>query len=146
MQIEPTSLELKAILVKSGWYPARIMDITQCELFLLEIYPIIPVQVKEILQEFLGLNITYSSHRSDYIYTLTIDPVKSNLDKIDRDYYSKRIGSQVYPIGHFGNHDLLIASEDGAIFVVFDNWVCKYGDNFITALENICILQKCDSV
>lgn len=123
-----------------------MIDITGYEPLLLEVYPSIPNQIKDILRQFLGLTISYRSHKSKYVYTLTIHPLESNLDKLDRDYYSKRIGTQIYPLGHFGNHDLLIVSEQGHIFSAFDRWVCKYGDDFMTALENICIIQQCKSL
>ncbi|MDZ4957095.1 hypothetical protein GNF51_15070, partial [Clostridium perfringens] len=129
-------------LKKSGWHSSRNIDISIYE----EAYKSEGYKVSEIIIEFLkkfgGLDIIIPAFRrpesTDKVY---IHPIRA-INGIYRGNvleYEERIGKSIVVIGETQNEQLvLLMDENGEVYVAFDDYLAKIGNNIYEALDTFC--------
>lgn len=139
---------VKGILIKSGWYENRIIDIDPIVSYVNKMGIEYPNKIKQFLQCY-GLLYVKFTTRMGKTEEFNFDPCFAIGDSLNLAYIQDSIeepyggilrGEPVYPIGScFRDNMLIVVCNTGKCFAYTDSCFMKLGDTFEEMLE--CLLE-----
>ncbi|MGE5417110.1 MAG: SUKH-3 domain-containing protein [Acidobacteriota bacterium] len=123
---------VEQLLLNSGWFEGRNVDITDAKEYLTEQGYIINDKAEKFLGEFMLLKISFKNPRNnEYLNTIEIDPRNTGIFKSVIDAYGRHCNCNMIPVADLPQHGMTICiTEQGEFYGGYDDWLLKLGDSF----------------
>jgi hypothetical protein len=124
--------KIKEILIQSGWFENRKIDMSEILHEWIEKKYIITKENIELIESFGLMVVNANNHK------IEINPLKQYFNAETLKEYTDYFGTPLIPIGSIlYENAFLLMNNQGNIYGVFDEFVCFAGSDFFEFIQNV---------